>query len=160
MLQCDAVCCSVMQFVAVYCGMLHQHCKTEAPVTHMNVLQRVAACCGVFKKEVPVTNTNVLQHMSACCSMLQSVAVCCSVLQCVAVCCSTTHYNTFICVTGAAVLKFWCNTLHQTATRCNTLQHVHTCNRRFCFCNSSAKHCNTLKFRCNTLQHTTTRSRG
>ena len=134
------------------------------------MLQRVAACCSVFRKEAPVTNQCVaayfsvlqcvLQYAAECCSVLQCAAVCCSVLQCVAVCCSTPHCNTFICVTGATVLKLWCNTLHQTAPHCNKLQHVQTCDRDFCFCTSSVKRCNTLQHTqkyaatyCNTLQH-------
>jgi len=52
-LQCVAVCCSVLQRVAACCS----------------VLQRVAVCCSV------------LQRVAACCSVLQRVAACCSVLQ-------------------------------------------------------------------------------
>ena len=40
-LQCAAVCCSVLQCVAVCSSLLH---------VHYNVLQRVAACCNVFKR--------------------------------------------------------------------------------------------------------------
>jgi len=89
-LQCDVVCCSVLQRVAACCS----------------VLQRVAVCCSV------------LQRVAVCCSVLQCVAVshkhrwlvmfyhtfyalhsihsfqlhvCCSVVQCVAVCCNNIH---------------------------------------------------------------------
>ena len=58
LLQCVAVCCSVVQCGAVWCS----------------VLQCVAVCCSV------------LQCGAVWCSVLQCVAVCCSVLQCVAVC--------------------------------------------------------------------------
>ena len=65
MLQCVAVCCSVLQCAAVCCS----------------VLQCVAVCCSV------------LQCAAVCLSVLQCVAVCCSVLQCVAVCCSGSRRN-------------------------------------------------------------------
>ena len=60
MLQCAAVCCSVLQCAAVCCS----------------VLQCAAVCCSV------------LQCAAVCCSVLQCAAVCCSVLQCAAVFCS------------------------------------------------------------------------
>jgi len=76
LLQCVAVCCSELQFVAVWC----------------KVLQCVAVCCSVF------SHTNFRICCSAilllycgvevCFSRLQCVAACCSVLQRVAVCCS------------------------------------------------------------------------
>ena len=50
MLQCVAVCCSVLQCAAVCCS----------------VLQCVAVCCSV------------LQCVAVCCSVLQCVAVCCT----------------------------------------------------------------------------------
>jgi len=56
-MQCDAVCCSVMRWVAVCCGML------QCVAVCCRVLQSVALCCSV------------------CCSMLQCVALLCSVLQ-------------------------------------------------------------------------------
>ena len=65
MLQCVAVCCSVLQCVVVCCS----------------VLQCVAVCCSV------------LQRVAVCCSVLQCVAVCCSVLQCAAACCSVAFEN-------------------------------------------------------------------
>ena len=60
MVQCVAVCCSVLQCVAA-CG---------------SVVQCVAVCCSV------------LQCVAVCCNVWQRVAVCGHVLQCVAVCCS------------------------------------------------------------------------
>ena len=71
--QCVAVCCSVLQFVAVCTlGNTLQHTATHFRF----VLQFVAVCC------------RVLPFVAVCCSVLQCVVVCCSVLQCVAVCCS------------------------------------------------------------------------
>ena len=58
MLQCVAVCCSVLQCVS---GCVFEHDRN---------MDTGAWCVAVL------------------CSMLQCVVVCCSVLQCVAVCCS------------------------------------------------------------------------
>ena len=52
LLQCVAVCCSVLQYVVAVC---------------CSVLQCVAVC------------SSVLQRVAVCCSVLQCVAVCCSV---------------------------------------------------------------------------------
>ena len=65
-----AVCCSVLQCVAVCCKCI------------ASVLQQISLrnrCCSV------------LQCVAVCCSVLQFVAVCCSVLQ---VCCSRCRYGT------------------------------------------------------------------
>jgi len=64
LLQCVAVCCSVLQRVAVSFCDRNRLCVEDAPV---------AVCCSV------------LQCVAVCCSVLQRVTVCCSVLQCVAV---------------------------------------------------------------------------
>ena len=64
-LQCVAVCCSVLQCVAV-------------------LLQCVAVCYSVL--QCVAVRCSVLQCVAVCYSVLQCVAVCCSVLQCVAVC--------------------------------------------------------------------------
>ena len=69
MLQCVAVCRSVLQWFAVCCR------KTKMPT--------VEGLNEAFKGE------KVLQRVSASCGVLQCVVVCCSVLQCVAACCST-----------------------------------------------------------------------
>jgi len=67
-LQCGAVCCSVLQSVAdmlsdVVGQALHFICVTWL---------------------IHVWDIGILQYVTACCSALQRVAVCCSVLQCVA----------------------------------------------------------------------------
>jgi len=59
-LQFVAVCCSVLQCVAVSCR-----------------------ACGAFSQKTGL----FCQGAGLCCSVLQCVAVCCSVLQYVAVCC-------------------------------------------------------------------------
>ena len=64
-LQRDAVCCSVLQCVAVDVrGTLFKR-------------QCVAACCSVLQwmSEVPCLNGTVLQCVAVCCSVLQCVAV-------------------------------------------------------------------------------------
>jgi len=78
MLQCVAVCCSVLQCVAapLVKALTTVHVFARLPVVCCGVLQRVAVCCSV------------LQCVAVCYSVLQCVAVCCSVLQCVAACCS------------------------------------------------------------------------
>ena len=64
MLQCVAVCCSVLLFVAVPYALLAG--LVLLPITFPLAWWR-------------------FEHVAVCCSALQCVAVCCSVLQCVAV---------------------------------------------------------------------------
>ena len=90
-----AVCCSVLQCVAVYCSVLQ---------------------CG---RALLQTSTDVLGSLSLCCSMLQCVAVCCSVLQRVAACRSSFAREAHTLQHAATR----CNTLQHAAIRCNTLQH-------------------------------------
>ena len=101
-LQCVAVCCSVLQCVAMSDkdqGVGRQVCNHSlfcCPAPGM----RVAVCCSV------------LQCVAVCCGVLQCVAVCCRVLQCVAVC----VWVFIVCV---------CPT--QPATQPGTMQlHTHT----------------------------------
>ena len=79
-MQCAAVCCSVLQCER---GMSHMNesCRCHIWMSHVDVayewvMECVAVCCSV------------LQRVAVCYSVLQCAAVCCSVLQCVAVCCS------------------------------------------------------------------------
>jgi len=97
-LQCVAVCCSVLQWsecflvlpiwaIASYVsGRFHVSESFLCVAVCCSVLQRVGACCSVLQRAA--TCCSVLQCVVVCCSVLQCVAVCCSVLQCVAVCCS------------------------------------------------------------------------
>jgi len=71
-LQCVAVCCSVLHSVAA----VLPGCSTAATYVCCIALKYVALRC------------RVLQSIAECCSVLQCAAVCCSVLQCAAVCCS------------------------------------------------------------------------
>ena len=104
MLQCVAVCCSVLQSAPH--ALHYQQCRLEYDQLSCSVLQCVAMCC------------NVLQCVTVCCRVLQCVtsshardaraatppriyAVCCgvcySVLHCVAVCCGVC-YSVLQCV--------------------------------------------------------------
>ena len=60
------MCCSALQYVAMYCSML------QCVAVCYSVLQCAAVCC------------NVSQCVAACCSVLQCAAMCCCVLLCVA----------------------------------------------------------------------------
>jgi len=100
-LQCVAVCCSVLQYIAVR-ERVHAKNATRAPgqrakTNHLDV----HSVCSVSLQH-NATHCNTLQHtathrnalVNRTCvnlsiytfSVLQCVAVCCSVLQCVAVC--------------------------------------------------------------------------
>jgi len=68
-LQCVAVCCSVLQYVTAFCKNWNHLFGAHLP-------QRTCA------------HEAMLQCVAVCCSVLQCAAVCCSVLQCVAVCCT------------------------------------------------------------------------
>ena len=109
LLQCVAVCCSVLQVaVAVCCNMLQ--CVACAEWSRFNgwdrhtelvwcsvvpcvalwcgVLQCVAVCCNdqdwyvdrVYLRWSLWLEDGVLQRVTVCCSVVQCVAVCCSVL--------------------------------------------------------------------------------
>jgi len=85
-LQCVAVCCSVLRCIPVSscsnCNIVKRH-LLQCVAVCCSVLQCVAVCRIVLQC-LPVP-TPTLSHR-AC------VAVCCSVLQCVAVCCSALQY--------------------------------------------------------------------
>jgi len=78
-LQCVAVCCSVVLCVAAWCCVLqcgavyYQHFVTLLPEFKSSIGFQLCM----------MTVTCVLQCVAVCCSVLQCVAVCCSVLQCV-----------------------------------------------------------------------------
>ena len=71
MLQCVAVCCSVLQRVATCCSAMH-YVAVRFP-------ERVFYRVGWPEQE---TVHRLISCVAACCSVLQRVAVCCSVLQC------------------------------------------------------------------------------
>jgi len=107
-LQCGAVCCSVVQCGAEWCS----------------VLQCVAVCC------------RVVQCVAVCCSVLQSGAVCCRVVQCVAVRCSVVQCGAVWCsvvqcdAVWCSVLQcgaVWCSVVQCDAVWCSVLQCVAVC---------------------------------
>ena len=98
MLQCVAVCCSVLQCVAACCS------ASQCVAVRRSVLLYVAVCCSVllvnlihvshidglcttYERVTSLIRTNHVSYfvvqVDVCCSVLQCVAVCCSVLQCV-----------------------------------------------------------------------------
>ena len=119
MLQCVAVCCSVLQGVAA-CSNVSSRLNIQgnsgvcvvAFVECCRVLQFVAVCCrvmlcvevccSVLKRQlVPqFTTENVCDNgmcVAVCCSVLQCATLCCSVLQCVTVCYSVLQSITVCC---------------------------------------------------------------
>jgi len=75
--QCVAVCCSVLQCVAVLK-------RVSNPMIHTRYSLRLdALCCNVL--QCVTLCRSVLQRVAACCSVLQRVAAYCSVLHCVSV---------------------------------------------------------------------------
>jgi len=85
-LRCVAVCCSVLQCVAV--------CYVH-PYTYVNPVFK-ALCAFLLEACEALLSSN--QCVAVCCSVLQCVAVCCSsVLQCVAVH-RTNLNNIYICI--------------------------------------------------------------
>ena len=77
-MQCVAVCCSVLQCVAFCFSRVHLKAK---------ILQCVLQCvAGVLQYVAGVLRC--VANTAVCCSGLHWVAVCCSGLQWVAVCCS------------------------------------------------------------------------
>jgi len=97
LLQCVALCWSVLKCSAVYYGVLY----------HDTVCRKcVAVCCSVLQFVVlgvmKCSHTNVeryseLQCVAVCCSALQCVALCCSVLRCVAMCCNILSCSVMFC---------------------------------------------------------------
>jgi len=129
-LQCVAVCCSVLQCVAVFKNAGFRTCwrkrATQGVAGCCSVMQRVAACCSVSKSQDGGNGSATMQRPHGDKSILgapkispQSLylfqrvavlalygwgcAVCCSVLQRVAACCSM---------------------LQRVAACCSVLQHV------------------------------------
>ena len=81
-----AVCCSVLQCIAVCCScsvccsvlQCIKPPKLSEVAVYCSVLQCVAVCCSVLNFQ----NSQKLDCVAVCCSVLQCVAVCCSVLPC------------------------------------------------------------------------------
>ena len=105
-LQCVAVCCSVLQCVVVPVGG-NSHVAWVA--VFCSVLQCVAVCCRVLQcVVVPVGGNSHVACVAVCCRVLQCVTVCCRVLQSVAVCCSVlqclAHHERDVCLENLHVI--------------------------------------------------------
>jgi len=90
-LQCDAVCCSV--------------------------LQESLACVHKAKHTCCMSCCSMLQCVAVCSSVLQCVAICCSVVQCVAVCCSVLQCVASAAVLGSAHMHSSCIRAIQNKTK-------------------------------------------
>jgi len=146
--QCVALCCSVVQCVDVAgCNTLQHtatHCNTLRHAVCCSVLQCVAMLQGATGA-ISASNNGVHNKVTSavCCSVLQRVAVCCSVLQCAAVCC-----NVLVCVavchrhnqrlyprrwhrshasTMLQCVAVCCSVLQCVAVCCSVLQRVAAC---------------------------------
>ena len=93
MLQCVAVCCSVLQLFCTEFRALFDCTEFESIV--FGVLKRGAVCCCCLQCAAAFLASNYMALIDCMkdgaiflCRVLQCVAVCYSVLQCVAVCCS------------------------------------------------------------------------
>jgi len=135
-LQCVAVCCSVLQCVAVHEVMQHRHhnaycieCHTHWTHICCSVLQCVVVCCSVL--QCVAVRHIVLQCAAVCCSTVLKVTrveityvavchICCSVLQCVAVCYSTVLNVTYIHVLLQCQICYMC----ECHICCSVLQRV------------------------------------
>jgi len=85
------VCCSVLQYFAMYCSVLHQrtgHQKHSGRAAGQGLLP---VCCNVL--QCVAVCGSVLQCVAMCCNALQ----CCSVLQCVAICCCSVLKCVVVC---------------------------------------------------------------
>jgi len=85
MLQCVAVCCSVLRSDTYFGLLTLQHqpwCTFKRVAIYCSLLQHAAVCCSEAHTRVidPATSLNAarssaLQYIAVCCSMLQHVAV-------------------------------------------------------------------------------------
>ena len=115
LLQCVAVCCSVLQCVALLLQYVAVRCSA---------LQCVAICCTHQDFSCPSGTTSV----KAPSVLLQCVAACCSVLQGVVICCSVLHKPRF----SLDWVQRRQSRLHHNAPHCNKLQQQPTAARGNC----------------------------
>ena len=118
MLQCVAVCCSVLQCVAECFAVC---CSTKSPalihVFERNIQEDIVEIVksqGIARSLLEVAVwcvcCSVLQRVAACCSVLQCFIACCSAFWCVAVCCSALKYNKECCCVlqcGSECCSMW-----------------------------------------------------
>ena len=100
MLQCVAVCCSVLQCVRDTHSsptVRISDADTQTVAVCCSVLQCVAVCCSVCETPLKSNSAHKRCRHADCCSVLQCVAVCCSVLQCE----RDTHSSPTVRINGA-----------------------------------------------------------
>ena len=118
-----AVCFSLLQFLVVYCRLLQSCCSPLVVLLRVCcgfVAGLLRVCCGVLQRGIcpRLCLYSSVCHSAArwccaavCCSLLQSVAVRRSLLQCVAVCCSMLQ-----CVAVCCSMPYMCPAVgHSTA---------------------------------------------
>ena len=116
MLQNAAVCCGMLQRVAVSSSGL------------------IDVSCGITRSLIAFT---VLQCVAVCCSVFQYVAVCCSVLQCVATCGSELQWSHCLAMRDDSfshriyIVAMLCSVLQCVAVYCSMLQYVAVCCSEF-----------------------------
>ena len=169
-----AVCCSVLQCVAVCCSAFPFTATTNvSPVSvRCSVLKRVAACCSVL--QWALFHIRYQRVFRMCCSMLQRVAACRNVAQVgrvevkgiLPVCKDVTYVLINMCshqhVRCLRVFRMCCSVLQCVAVCCSVLQcvvrrtHQHPllgCSQTV---NGSTQKLQHTATHCNTLQHTAT----
>jgi len=103
-LQCVAVCCSVLYYVALCCSVLMWGTR-GCVAGRRRPLQYVAVSCSVVQYVAAVLQQCCSSDAAVCCSRQHVmrggtqvfVAVHCIVLQCVAVCCSAVQHVAVSC---------------------------------------------------------------
>ena len=101
MLQCDAVCCSVFQCVAVQCNVSYR------------VMPCVAMCYGAHKISPACACAFVCVCDAVCCSVLQHVAERCRVLRC-----SRNFLLVRVCVCVCVEVYCMCGSAVQCVLKC------------------------------------------
>jgi len=149
---CCSVCCSELQWVAVYCNVLQWW---------LNECVMRSLWARRYRNDIWV----VLQCVAACCSdKLMGVISHRGHLHSYAQICSYTYVYTYT-YTYTCTYTYFCKYKFVQAYSCNTLQRTpHMRTFRVSHCNTlqhTATHCNSLQHtatHCNTLQHTETHS--
>ena len=127
MLQCVAVCCSVLQCVAVFhtygliCIPPRRECWQQPPR-----ISRAVATRPILSPQLSVW-CRVLQCIAVCCSVLQCVAACHRVLKCVVVCCRVLQCADATQPIICHPVSVCCNVLQRVAVFCSVLQFAAVC---------------------------------
>jgi len=126
-LQCVAVCCSAMQYVAL--GYYVLPC----------VAVRCSCSAGQFYMRHVGSLRMILQLEAVYCSVLQCIAVYCSVLQCVAVCCDVLYLVAMHC----SVLQ--CGAVHSSCSAGAVLHMSRIWEYASAIATGSSQHCSVLQ---------------